>query len=101
MKSFRDWGFFIIIGAVAVIAVIVLRGAGGVDEGARTEQVDILRQAVARSAVQCYALEGAYPPDVRYLEEHYGLSIDHDRYIIHYRVDGSNLPPDIDVYPKK
>jgi len=56
-----------------------------------------VEQAVRRAAVQCYALEGAYPPDVEYLREHYGIRYDESRFFVHYRTEGSNLPPDIAV----
>ena len=56
-----------------------------------------VEQAVRRAAVQCYALEGAYPPDVVYLKEHYGVRYDESRFFVHYRAEGANLPPDIMV----
>ena len=34
-----------------------------------------IRAAVQRSALQCYAVEGAYPPDLQYLEDNYGLQV--------------------------
>ena len=59
-----------------------------------------LEEAVRRSAVACYAAEGAYPPDVEYLEEHYGLQVDRERYAVKYEVIASNLMPDITVLEK-
>ena len=56
-----------------------------------------LEQALRRSAVACYAAEGAYPPSVEYLERHYGLQYDRTTYTIHYTVSASNLMPDITV----
>lgn len=56
-----------------------------------------LEDAVRRAAVACFAAEGAYPPDVAYLEEHYGLTVDEDRYIVHYEIFAENLMPDITV----
>ncbi len=56
-----------------------------------------LENAIRRSAVACYAAEGAYPPDVDYLIEHYGLSVDESRYIVHYDIFAENLMPDITV----
>ena len=57
-----------------------------------------LEQAVRRAAVQCYALEGSYPSDLTYLEQHYGLMLNHDRYVVHYQSLGSNLMPQIAVF---
>ena len=56
-----------------------------------------LEDAVRSAAVACYAAEGAYPPDVDYLKEHYGLSVDETRYIVHYDIFAENLMPDITV----
>ena len=33
---------------------------------------ETLKKAIARASVQCYAIEGRYPPSIEYLEEHYG-----------------------------
>ena len=60
------------------------------------------KQAAAgrRSAPQLcglYAAEGVYPPDLAYLEEHYGVQIDEERFTVSYVVFGSNLMPDITV----
>ena len=56
-----------------------------------------LEDAVRRAAVACYAAEGAYPPDVDYLVEHYGLTVDESRFIVHYDIFAENLMPDITV----
>lgn len=66
--------------------------SGRADEGRRQ-----LEEALRRSAVACYAAEGMYPPDLTYLEDHYGLQIDADRYTVYYDVFASNLMPDITV----
>lgn len=56
-----------------------------------------LETALRRAAVACYAAEGIYPPDVAYLEEHYGIQVDARRYIVHYEVFAENLMPQITV----
>ena len=56
-----------------------------------------LETALTRAAVACYASEGVYPPDVAYLQEHYGIQINEDLYIVKYEVIASNLMPDITV----
>ena len=89
--------------AVLWLAVLVLAFAfffnglsnvtGEVSEQGRTN----LENAVRRAAVACYAAEGAYPPDVAYMVEHYGLTVDESRYIVHYEIFAENLMPDITV----
>ena len=65
--------------------------------GARREGINTLEQNLHRAAVQCYAVEGFYPPDAAYLEENYGVTVDRDRYAVHYEVFASNILPEITV----
>ena len=64
------------------------------------EDLDMAQESVRRAAVECYALEGFYPPDLAYLQEHYGLAVDLDRYFVDYQYIASNLVPDITVFPR-
>ena len=52
-----------------------------------------------RACIQCYAIEGRYPPSVEYLEENYGIQIDHDKYNVFYDGFASNIMPEITVIP--
>lgn len=61
------------------------------------ESLASLRNAVQRACVQCYAIEGRYPPSVEYLEEHYGIVIDRKQYHVFYDGWASNVMPDITV----
>ncbi len=56
-----------------------------------------IREAVQRSALQCYAVEGAYPPDLQYLEENYGLQVNEQDFYVTYEAFASNLPPAVRV----
>lgn len=58
-----------------------------------------LRQAILRSAVHCYAIEGRYPESLAYLKEHYGLYWDETEYLVDYEIIGSNLRPDVTIIP--
>lgn len=62
------------------------------------EQLASTRQSVRRAAVHCYAVEGQYPPNLQYLEEHYGLRIDENKVIVHYEPIAANLMPNINVF---
>lgn len=66
----------------------------------RGEQLASVESAVTRAAVQCYAIEGQYPPSLDYLRDNYGLSVDLERYIVDYRAFASNIMPVITVLPK-
>jgi hypothetical protein len=83
--------------AALVIAAGMLWFAGVAERGAASEGLRIVRDSVVRASVQCYALEGQYPPSLDYLKEHYGISPNEDVYLIHYQFVGSNLMPEIFV----
>lgn len=61
------------------------------------ESMQALKAAVQRSALQCYVVEGVYPPSLAYLEENYGLQINREDFYVTYDIFASNLPPDIRV----
>ena len=67
---------------------------------ASQEDLNMARESVRRAAVECYALEGFYPSDLSYLQEHYGLAVDLDRYFVDYQYIAANLVPDITVFPR-
>ena len=50
-----------------------------------------------KNAVQCYAVEGRYPESLSYLEQHYGVSYDKDKFIVSYEITGSNRMPQVTV----
>lgn len=64
------------------------------------EGVIRLEDAIERAAVSCYSMEGMYPASVDYLQEHYGLYIDSDKYHVSYESMGANLKPEIKVYQR-
>lgn len=84
---------FIFLGLLLFLSV----GIGNVSSLSEEESRRCLQDAVIRATVQCYALEGMYPPNVEYLEDHYGLSFDRERFIVHYEVFAGNILPDITV----
>ena len=56
-----------------------------------------IKNAVIRSAVECYTVEGSYPQSLSYLEDHYGLTVNHRDYIITYDVFAENQLPSVQV----
>lgn len=59
-----------------------------------------IKEAIEMACVQCYAIEGSYPPDLEYLRDNYGIVLDHDRYYYYYEVFASNVMPVVEVYEK-
>jgi len=86
--------------AVVVVAVfLVFIGLGNLSSTQSDKQLEIARDAIMRAAIQCYALESQFPSSLQYLVDNYGLMLDEDKFIFHYRVIGSNMVPEIHVFP--
>jgi hypothetical protein len=81
---------------IAVVSV-VLMAVGNLSRESEEESLQAMERAVLRSATQCYALEGRYPPSVDYLRRHYGLVLHEEKYIYHYVKAADNILPDIQV----
>lgn len=81
----------------AVIVGVLWVGVSQVDTRDDSEQATVLKSAVRRATMLCYAVEGRYPANAQELCERYGLTYDHDRYIVAFDSFASNLFPDIRV----
>lgn len=64
---------------------------------AAQEERRLLEDAIYRAAVTCYALEGRYPPTLRYLEDNYAIAIDAERYAVFYDSFADNVLPSIRI----
>ena len=82
---------------LAVVLLLFVIGLNNIQTSNETEQAKLLERSVTRSITACYALEGAYPPDIEYLTEHYGLVYDEKQYFIDYQYIGANLRPDVTI----
>ena len=61
------------------------------------DSIASIRRTVQQSALQCYAVEGVYPPDIAYLQDNYGLRINTGAYIVAYEAYAENQMPYIKV----
>lgn len=77
----------------------LLRGVASLSDTSEKSQADSLLQALKRSAVHCYAVEGRYPESLDYLKEYYGIHWNPEHYAVDYEVFASNLMPSITVIP--
>ncbi len=59
-----------------------------------------LEGEIRESVLNCYANEGIYPPDIKYLEDNYDIDIDRTRFEVYYEVFGEDVPPQISVIEK-
>lgn len=83
--------------AMALAALILALAVTSLSVDSTAEGRDRLEDAVRRAAVTCYACEGVYPPTLAYLQEHYGVQVDEDRYTVFYEAFAENLMPEITV----
>lgn len=83
-----------------LLILVVMAGMENFGETSSEDSVKLVEEAVRRAVVQCYAIEGSYPPDLAYLTRHYGLVLNEEAYFYHYEVLGANLMPQIGVYER-
>jgi CDP-diacylglycerol pyrophosphatase len=90
---------------LVLVAAIIMLAAGLMlkqeAEAAAADQAKSIRQAVYDRALQCYVIEGAYPASLSYLEEKYGLAVNHKAYIVEYSAYAENQPPEIRVIARE
>lgn len=91
-----------LLAAAVSIAFVALAAAGiiGFNKNLRKQQLASVRQAVSNAVVECYSLEGSYPPNLDYLHSNYGLVLDKSHYIYDYSIFASNIPPEIHIFRK-
>lgn len=75
-------------------------GFSGTSDWNSAQSRKVMQTAIQKSIVNCYAVEGVYPPNIQYLENHYGLIIDHNKYIVDYESVGSNVMPSVKIFDK-
>ena len=95
MRSLTPYLIFAVL--FAFVLYYVITGLGQASAVSDSEGLRIAENSIMRSVINCYASEGKYPSSFEYLKEHYGISIDEDKYIIHYEVFAENFMPDITV----
>lgn len=90
------------ISIVIFVAIIVffIYGISAVSNSSVVNDQEILAKAIDRDIVHCYCVEGMYPPSVKYMQDHYGLIYDEDKFIVDYEYIGSNIIPKVTIIRK-
>ena len=87
--------------AIVLLMILVLCGVWllvtRVGSSSGAAQTEFVTEAVHNAALTCYAVEGAYPDDLEYLRENYGLAYDQSRYMVSYDAFAANQVPTIFV----
>ena len=88
----------LLLPAAAAVALVMFAAAlDGLSAGRDAEDLRQLEEALRRGCAACYAAEGVYPPNLEYLEDHYGIRVDEERYAVFYSAFADNLMPDVTV----
>ena len=97
-KLIKSLGFQSII-TILILIVVIFVSFQSIDNISLSskDRSDSIKKVILKSAVQCYALEGSYPPNIEYLTENYGLIIDESQYFYFYDPNGANIAPNIEV----
>lgn len=82
---------------LCLLLSVLLLAARSLERRAGQESLELTRQSIRRAAVQCYALEGAYPTGLEHLKERYGVTVDEERFFVDYQYIAANLAPDVTV----
>ena len=86
---------------VIVISAVLIAGIFYISNMGNEQGLKLTKEAAVRTMIECYAIEGIYPPNVQYMVDNYNLSYDDTKYFIHYDAFASNIMPTIDVYEKR
>lgn len=82
---------------LVVLCVLCVACFFGVAEQMEEQRATAVRNAIVETALQCYAVEGAYPSSLGYLEDNYGLVVNRNDYVISYEAFASNVAPTVVV----
>lgn len=87
--------------ALALVMVLLLAGTvvliNGMVSAGDAGEVRMVQDAVKNAALTCFAVEGAFPYELDYLRENYGLAYDEEKYHVLYEAFASNQMPEIRV----
>jgi len=100
VKKFKISAFMASLVCFLLAMVLLFGAARGLREDAVRQQRQALEEALNKSLLLCYSLEGRYPDTVEELLEKYPLAYDRSRFVIDYRLRGGNILPDITVLEK-
>lgn len=92
----------IIAACVVIVVLLAVVGIGlkVTNENMKAQGAESLCVAIESGARQCAAIEGSYPASLSYLEENYGIVVNHEDFIVTYEIFAENIPPSVTVVPR-
>ena len=100
VKREKSYELVLAVAVFALVLGLLYAGIGNTATRSKDEGRERLEDAVRRAVVQCYAIEGMYPPDIDYLKDNYGLVVNEKEYIVDYQIFASNIMPSITILEK-
>ena len=100
MKKFKISALAASVVCFLLAIVLILGSVRTLRESGIRQQRQALEEALSKSLLLCYSLEGRYPDTIEELLERYPLAYDRDRFVIDYRLQGGNILPDITILEK-
>ena len=100
MKKKKSGFFRRLMVTLAVFAALfagVYLLLGKVSSASDSAETELVRDAVRSAVLTCYAVEGAYPANIDYLKEYYGLAYNENAYLVIYDAFATNIMPSIQV----
>jgi hypothetical protein len=95
--SFKFIGTALAIVISLLLLIVVGNSLWRLGNTSRDAGRRVALDAIRRAVTQCYALEGAYPPDLQYLVDNYGLILDEQHYVYLYEIVAGNIQPIVGV----
>lgn len=85
---------------LGIIFALFFQHTDTLSKSLQTQSQQAAQTAISRALMTCYAVEGCYPSSTAYLEQNYGLYIDHQKYLVDYRIFSTNLMPEVHLIPR-
>lgn len=89
------------LGLFAVLLFMIIIGFTRIEQVNHQNSSKLLLQKIDRAIVNCYAIEGAYPPSFEYLENNYGIQVDSQKYYVDYQIFAANIKPEIRLVERR
>ncbi len=85
---------------ILIICVVAALAYNAVHLRTREQGAVALRSSILNAAKQCCAIEGSYPSSLTHLEEQYGITVNHEDYVVSYECFADNIMPSVVVTPR-
>lgn len=94
--------YIVIQGMISgLILVIFIFGFQNTQDQVGEKDLERVKEAIQKAALECYSIEGKYPREVSYLMDHYGLLLQTDLYSVRYEYIAENIMPSTNIYVKQ